>query len=146
VNRFQDTATITVPLPAEEALPLFTARGERSWVQGWDPQFPAGESSEEDEGTVFITIADGRPTYWVVAARATRSVRYARTTPGFFAGTVEVRERRSDARSTLVDVTYDLSALTPEGAAELDDFAAGYEQEIGAWEVAIETALADEAT
>jgi hypothetical protein len=146
VNRFRDTATITVPLPAEEALPLFTARGERSWVQGWDPQFPAGEPSEEDEGTVFITIADGRPTYWVVAARATRSVRYARTTPGFFAGTVEVRERRSDARSTLVDVTYDLSALTPEGAAELDDFAAGYEQEIGAWEVAIETALADEAT
>jgi hypothetical protein len=146
VNRFRDTATITVPLPVEEAMPLFTARGERSWVQGWDPQFPAGEPSEEGEGTVFITIADGRPTYWVVAVRATRCVRYARTTPGFFAGTVEVRERRSDARSTLVDVTYDLSALTPEGAAELDDFAAGYEQEIGAWEVAIETALADEAT
>jgi hypothetical protein len=146
VNRFRDTATITVPLPAEEALPLFTARGERSWVRGWNPQFPAGEPSEEGEGTVFITIADGRPTYWVVAARATRSVRYARTTPGFFAGTVEVRERRSDARSTLVDVTYDLSALTPEGAAELDDFAAGYEQEIAAWEVAIETALADDAT
>jgi hypothetical protein len=146
VNRFRDTVTISVPLPADEAMPLFTARGERSWVQGWDPQFPAGEPSEEGEGTVFVTIADGRPTYWVVAARATRSVRYARTTPGFFAGTVEIRERRSDARSTLVDVTYDLSALTPEGAGELDDFAAGYEQEIGAWEVAIETALADEAT
>jgi hypothetical protein len=123
---------------------LFTARGERDWVDGWDPEFPAGEPSEEGEGTVFVTSADGRSTFWVVAARGTRSVRYTRTTPGFFAGTVEVRERRSNAHSTEVDVTYDLSALTPQGAAELDDFAAGYEEEISAWEVAIETALADD--
>jgi len=144
VNRFRDTVTISVPLPADEALLLFTARGERAWVEGWDPEFPAGEPTEEGEGTVFVTTADGRATYWVVAARTSRCVRYARTTPGFFAGTVEVRERSSDSRSTLVDVTYDLSALTPQGAAELDDFAAGYEQEISAWAVAIEAALADD--
>jgi hypothetical protein len=144
VNRFRDTVTIRVPLPADQAMQLFTARGERDWVDGWDPEFPAGEPPEEGEGTVFVTTADGRSTFWVVAVSATRSVRYARTTPGFFAGTVDVRERRSDARSTEVDVTYDLSALTPQGAAELDDFAAGYEREIGAWEVAIETALADD--
>jgi hypothetical protein len=123
---------------------LFTARGERDWVKGWDPKFPAGEPREEGEGTVFVTTATDRPTYWVVAARTKRSVRYARTTPGLFAGMVEVRERRSDAHSTQVDVTYDLSALTPDGAAELDEFAAGYEHEIRAWEDAIETALADE--
>jgi hypothetical protein len=144
VNRFRDTVTISVPLPADEAMPLFTARGERSWVQGWDPEFPAGEPSEEGEGTVFVTTAERRSTYWVVAARTTRSVRYARTTPGFFAGTVEVRVRRSDARSTLVDVTYDLSALTPDGAAEMDEFAAGYERELSGWQDAIETALADD--
>jgi hypothetical protein len=144
VNRFRDTVTISVPLPPEEAMRLFTARGERDWVEGWDPEFPAGEPAEEGEGTVFVTTADGRSTYWVVAARASRSVRYARTTPGLFAGTVEVRERSSDSRSTMVDVTYDLSALTPQGAAELDDFAAGYEQEIKSWAVAIDAALADE--
>lgn len=144
MNRFRDTVTISVPLPADEAVQLFTARGERAWVEGWDPEFPAGEPTEEVEGTVFVTTAADRSTYWVVAARASRGVRYARTTPGFFAGTVEVRERRSDSRSTMVDVTYDLSALTPQGAAELDDFAAGYEQEISAWAVAIETALADD--
>jgi hypothetical protein len=144
VNRFRDTVTISVPLPADEAMQLFTARGERAWVEGWDPEFPAGEPTEEVEGTVFVTTAHGRSTYWVVAARARRCVRYARTTPGFFAGTVEVRERSSDSRSTLVDVTYDLSALTPQGAAELDDFAAGHEQEISAWALAIETALADD--
>ena len=142
MNRFRGTVTITVPLPADEAVLLFTARGERDWVEGWDPEFPAGEPTEEGEGTVFVTTAEDRSTYWVVAVRTSRCVRYARTTPGFFAGTVEVRERRSDLRSTLVYISYDLSALTPQGAAELDHFAAGYEQEIGAWQAAIETALA----
>jgi hypothetical protein len=61
-----------------------------------------------------------------------RPLRADQITPGLFAGTVEVRERRSDGRATQVDVTYDLSALSPHGAAKLDDFAAGYEQEIGA--------------
>jgi hypothetical protein len=145
VNRFRDTVTINVPLPADEAMPLFTARGERRWADGWDPEFPAGEpSGEEGEGTVFVTAAHDRSTYWVVAASTTDRVLYARTTPGLTAGTVEVRRRRSEARSTQIDVTYDLSALTAQGAAELDVFAARYAQDIGAWEVAIETALAKE--
>jgi hypothetical protein len=144
MNRFRDTITISVPLPGDEAMALFTARGERRWVEGWDPEFPAGEPSKEREGTVFVTTANGRSTYWVVSVQDADRVRYARTTPGFAAGTVEVRRRRSDARSTQVDVTYDLSALTRDGAAELDDFAARYEQDISAWEVAIEAALANE--
>jgi hypothetical protein len=143
VDRFRGTATITVPLPADETMPLFTARGERAWVEGWDPEFPAGEPREEDEGTVFVTTADGRSTFWVVAVRHADRVRYARTTPGYTAGTVEVRRRGSNARSTQVDVTYDLSALTPDGAAELDRFGARYDQEIGGWEVAIATALSN---
>jgi len=134
MRRFRDTVTITVPLPADEAMPLFTARGERRWVEGWDPEFPAGEPDDEDEGTVWITSADDRPTYWVVAAKDADSVRYARTTPGFSAGTVEVRRRNSDAHATRLDVAYDLTALTAEGNAELDDFAAGFQEEIGSWE------------
>jgi hypothetical protein len=43
MDRFRDTVTISVPLPAAEAMLLFTARGERDWVEGWDPKFPAGE-------------------------------------------------------------------------------------------------------
>jgi hypothetical protein len=69
---------------------------------------------------------------------------YAWTTPGVDRRHRRGRRRRSDARSTKLDVTYDLSALTPHGAAELDVCAAGYEQDIGAWEAAIETALAND--
>jgi hypothetical protein len=144
VNRFRDTATISVPLPAEDALLLFTARGERRWVEGWEPEFPAGEPTEETEGTAFVTTAGDRSTYWVVAVREADRVCYGRTTPGFSAGTVEVRVRQSDAHSSHVEVTYDLTALTSEGAAELNDFAAHYERDIGSWETAIEAALAQE--
>jgi hypothetical protein len=126
--------TIAVPLPADEAMALFTARGERRWVEGWDPEFPAGEPTEEDEGTVWITTAGERATYWVVAAKDADRIRYARTTPGFAAGTVEVRLRRSDARETQLDITYDLTALTEAGRAELGEFASTFQQEIGLWE------------
>jgi hypothetical protein len=125
-------------------MPLFTARGERRWVPGWAPEFPAGEPSEENEGTVFVTRADGRPTYWVVALKEAGRVRYGRTTPGYAAGTVEVRLRDSDARATVFDVTYDLSALTAEGATELETFAAEFEADIGSWQTAIATALAND--
>ena len=108
-----------------------SAGGERRWVEGWDPEFPAGEPSEETEGTVFVTRAGDRSTYWVVAARDADGIRYARTTPNLAAGTVEVGVRRSDSRSTQDDVTYDLTAMTPEGTAELETFAARYLQDIG---------------
>ena len=134
MRRFRDSVTITVPLAAEEAMPLFTARGERRWVEGWEPEFPAGEPSEEDVGTVWVTVAGDRSTYWVVAAKDPGSVRYGRTTPGFAAGTVEVRVRGSDAHETQLDVTYDLTALTEEGAADLDGFAEGFQADVGSWE------------
>jgi hypothetical protein len=36
--------------------------------------------------------------------------------------------------------------VTAQGAAELDRFGARFEQEIGAWQVAIATALADDSS
>src|SRR5919198_5440312 len=106
MKRFRDTVTIDVPLPSDEAMQLFTARGERAWVEGWDPEFPAGEPSVEGEGTVFVTTADGRSTYWVVAARDADRVRYARTTPGSapassrFAGVNRTDARRGSTSPT----------------------------------------------
>ena len=134
MRRFRETVTITVPLPAHEAMPLFTARGERRWVEGWAPEFPAGEPDDEEEGTVWVTAAGDRSTFWVVAVKDAESVRYSRTTPGFAAGTVEVRVRYADEDETRLEVTYDLTALTDDGAAELEDFATVFQQEIGSWE------------
>ena len=65
-------------------------------------------------------------------------VRYARVTPGRRAGTVEVACRARDERSTTVRVTYDLTAMSPEGDADLaswteswyTEFLAGWAREI----------------
>ena len=77
MRRFRDTATIEIPLPASRALPLFTARGERAWVPGWKPRFPAGELDDEDEGTVWVTEAHGRTTSgsWPRGTRAASPTR-----------------------------------------------------------------------
>ena len=141
---FRAAAVVRVGLDREPALALFTARGERRWVPGWAPEFPAGEppaGKPEREGTVFVTHADGRATIWVVALRETGRIRYARTTPGVTAGTVEVRVIAATAGATSVEVTYDLTALSDAGAAELAAFAAGFDDTIGAWEDLIAAAL-----
>ncbi len=139
---FRDTCTIRVPLPRGRALPLFTARGERAWAHGWEPTFPAGEpEGEEHEGTVFVTEGEHGATYWVVVSRSSYALRYARVTPDLWCGTVEVSERRSNELETELDVTYDLTALTDRGAAELETFAVSYQRQIESWQPAILAAL-----
>jgi hypothetical protein len=127
------TGTVDVLLPPDEALALFTPAGEREWVPGWDPAFPAGEDSSP--GTTFTT--HGR-TVWVVADRTPHSMRYARVTPGVCAGTVEVRCEPAGSQ-TRAHVAYDLTALGDPAA--LDLFADGYDAMLAEWERMIAGAL-----
>jgi hypothetical protein len=57
-------------------------------------------------------------------------MRYARVTPGVHAGTVEVR-CHPDGDETRADVTYDLTALSPDA---LEPFAAGFDAMLAEWE------------
>src|SRR5437588_11717644 len=50
-------ADITVGLPREQALALFTPEGERRWAEGWDPQYPE-PGRREGPGAVFTTRPD----------------------------------------------------------------------------------------
>lgn len=119
---------LSVPLPPERAIHLFTPVGERAWVPHWDPAFPAGEHGDGSApGTVFLT----GDTHWVVADRTPDRVRYARVTPGVRAGTVEVRVRPDGERST-AEVTYDMTSFAPG-----DD----YDPAIGEWEAKIAAAV-----
>jgi hypothetical protein len=126
--------TVRVALPPEQAMHRFTPVGERAWVAGWDPMFPAGERGDGAAlGTVFVTEAEGRRTLWVVAERTEDLVRYARVTPDVWAGTVEVR-CRADGAGTVAEVTYDLTALGEAGRAELQAFARGYADYLREWQ------------
>jgi hypothetical protein len=134
------TAEITVELPLERAMALFTAEGERRWGEGWEPHYP--ESRRRDGvGAVFIT-GHGHPhTTWIMVDHQPEHIRYARVTHEMTAGTVAVDVVASDAHATRVRVTYDLTALSSAGESWLATFDRDYDTEIASWETDIAAAL-----
>ncbi len=75
------SAELTVNRPRAATLALFTAEGERTWVPGWNPAFPAPQRTE-GPGAVFVTAHAGETTTWVTVDQDEHGVRYARVTPG----------------------------------------------------------------
>ncbi|GAA4521127.1 MULTISPECIES: SRPBCC family protein [Nonomuraea] len=137
------TGHVPVPLPPPEALRLFTPRGEEEWIKGWRPRFPVPAPDDSRPGTVFETDSHGERTIWVVADRQEgHRISYARVTPGSRAGTVTVTAVDDGHGGTTVEVTYELTALSPQGARELRGFADGYADFLGSWERAIAARLA----
>ncbi len=128
--------TLHVDAPPKHAFQLFTAPGERLWIDGWDPEVLSGGDGRA-RGAVFVTRVGGQETYWVVVdydADALRA-RYARIAPGTRAGTVEVAVRPDGAGASEVEVTYELTALTAKGDDELAAFdARAYERMLAEWE------------
>jgi hypothetical protein len=131
---------ITVDLPPEQAMELFTPEGERRWVDGWDPQYPEA-GRREGPGAVFTTGHGGHETTWIMVDHGSGSVRYARVTQGMTAGTVTVDVVGSGRHRTRMRVTYDLTALTSAGESWLDAFDADYDTAIGGWSTEIAAGL-----
>lgn len=134
------SAELTVPLPVQQAIELFTPEGERRWAEGWDPHYPAADR-RDDPGAVFTTAHGSHSSTWILIDRARDRIRYARVAHGATAGTITVQRVDSGDASTRVRVTYDLTALTPAGAAELERFAERYDDYIASWETKISRAL-----
>jgi len=112
-----------LPICAADAISFFTPEGERSWVPGWNPTYPAGAMSE-DPGTVFITSHTGIETVWIVEGidRARHTSSYARVTMGHHAGTVRVRCNDQPDDRCVVTVDYDMTAFTPSRPATFDAY------------------------
>jgi hypothetical protein len=130
------TGTLRVDAPPEHAFQLFTAPGERLWVDGWDPVVLSGGDGRS-KGSVFVTDAGGDKAYWVVVDYDDEAlhVRYARIAPETRAGTVEVFARDDGAGATEVEVTYELTALTDAGNEQLAEFdGAEFDHMLRDWE------------
>ncbi|MFG1945274.1 hypothetical protein [Nonomuraea sp. NPDC048826] len=137
------TGHVPVPLPPIEALRLFTPRGEEEWVKGWRPRFPVPAADDARPGTVFETDSHGERTIWVVVDRQEgHRISYARVIPGSRAGTVTVTAVDDGHGGTTVEVTYVLTALSPQGARELRGFAEGYGDFLRSWQESIAARIA----
>jgi hypothetical protein len=144
--RHRLTGTLRVALPPTEAFHLFTPRGERNWVDGWDPRFLDPTADDTEPGTVFQTHAHGETTTWIVLDRRPgRGMAYARVTPGARAGTVTVTldQAPDSTHHSNVTVTYDLTALTQTARPDLEQFASRYRAFLLSWQDAITAWLGD---
>src|SRR5277367_861107 len=97
--------------PRERVFPLFTARGEREWAPGWNPEVLSGA---EERGSAFETRdSDGRTTTWIVVDCRPRDGRasYARLAHDSNIGLVDVICTEPATGGTDVSVTYTLTAL-----------------------------------
>lgn len=139
-STFHRSAHITVELPREQAMALFTPDGEGRWAEGWDPRYPE-PSRREGPGTVFMTGHADRETTWIMVDQRPDRIRYARVIQDMTAGTVAVEAIGSLEHSTQVRVTYDLTALSSAGERWLESFSADYDTSIGAWSTDIQAAL-----
>jgi hypothetical protein len=130
-----------LPMPAANALPLFTPEGERRWAgSSWNPIYPIPGAAQDDSapGTVFTTEGDGGQATWIVLERRHDGMRYARVAHDRIAGTIDVACTQGESSDvTEVVVTYDVTSLSPEGSAfvneleaSFDDFLEGWRQEI----------------
>lgn len=143
-TRVEHTGVLRVAMPPERAIELFTGPGERLWAPGWNPTVLSGDGTEA--GTVFVTHHDHSTTIWVVVDydREALRARYARTTPGIKAGTVEVNLRSDGEGGSEVRVTYELTALSEAGNKDLAHFdASAYSAMMKEWEQHIRHAEAE---
>ncbi len=113
------SASFELDMLPEDALPLFTAPGEKTWVPGWDPVILHGDGYQK--GTVFVTKNHGHTTYWLVTDYDTNAnyAQYVRVTPDASTGTVDVSIAKNDGGGASVKVSYQLTALSPAGNEHL---------------------------
>ena len=121
--RHTSTGSFELPIPARQAISLFTPEGERDWVPGWDPVYPDGAASST-AGTVFTTDAHGTHTIWTIIEIDPEEHRsaYARITAGRHAGTVRVVCEGAGDDRCRVNVSYDMTLLEGADSALLEPY------------------------
>ncbi len=126
---------ITLALPLNDAMPLFTPKGEERWVPGWHPVYVAPETGETCRDMVFTTDHGGEHTIWTCLDwQPDRGhVRYFRVNPGSRVAFVDVQCTPAEG-GTNVRVSYDIHALTAAGETYLESMTeTGFAEMIDGW-------------
>ena len=134
--------TFRLEAPVARVFPLFTALGEKTWAQGWEPELLSGR---EERGSVFRTMHHGREATWIVVDYLPTAgrVSYARIIEGSNMGLVDVECSAASGGGTDVSVRYTLTGLNAQGQAFVDEFLdpRHYDEMIAEWRQAISKAL-----
>lgn len=142
-THIERSGTVHVAAPLRQAFQFFTPDGERLWVPGWSPEYLHPVVGEQCEGAVFRTSAGGEETLWMVTRYDPVGgvAEYVRVTPGSRMGTVSIRSEAETASTTVVHVTYRVTALSPDGNGVLEAFDAGFAAMMGEWASGVANAI-----
>ena len=113
---------ISLDVAVADAFPLFTPKGEESWVPGWRPSYiepPGGETVPE---MLFRTGDGDETTFWTCLAfePGLHHVRYLRVTPASRIAFVDVACRAGGPNDCIVRVSYRFVALNDAGLRYID--------------------------
>ena len=106
---------------------------------GWllvESDLPDSRAAEDDSapGTVFMTESDGGDATWIVLERRHDGMRYARVAHDRIAGTIDVLCTQGDSADvTEVAVTYDVTSLSSQGSAFVEELEAGFDEFLEGW-------------
>lgn len=126
------TGSVEVALPPDQALELFTAKGETLWVPGWAPTYIDPPDGAPIEGGVWLTEdrhPDGTTTQviWRVQRfdRTALVAEYLRVVPGDRVALVRVECApwlKGGAVHTRAQVSYTVTPISKQGEAWLAAF------------------------
>ena len=133
---------VVVAAPYERTAALFTPEGERAWAgKHWNPQYIFKGDSGDD--SVFTIDHGAWKAVWVVCSHdlAARHFQYVYFIADLLVTKIDVRFASPDPGTTKVHVTYERTAVRPEGKEHVaalteQDRAAGKE-----WQAAIDRYL-----
>lgn len=114
--------TQRIDAPPGRVFPLLCPVRESEWLDGWEAEVLRSSSGLAEEGCVFRTTAPGEPeTVWIVTRHEPSEgrVEFARVTPGLVATRLSVQVQPEAESRSRVDVVYELTPTSPEGAAHV---------------------------
>jgi hypothetical protein len=137
--------TISVDAPPDRVFPLLTPEGERSWIDGWDPRYPASTQPNDRPGTAFLTTNHGYEAVWIIVTKddLRHEARYACVIPGGRASLISVACVAAAAGATAATISYATTALSPEWDARVREMEAAYPAMLEGWAVAMSKALSE---
>lgn len=128
-----------MPKPVDQVFALFDPIAERDWVPGWDPDPVYPDELSLEDGSVFFLERDGRRETWTVLRHDPENhvADYLVNSPDYQQRWISV-ECSETPEGTLVAVRYRVTALSPDGAADLAKFDTDFIRE---WEAPVAKAL-----
>lgn len=129
-----------IEYPPKDAMYLYTAEGEKYWLDKWNPTIYSGNGYNSND--VFIDSGyDGNTYIYTVIDFDTDNfeIRYSENIIGMTAGTLNIQFHPVEKTKTKVTLTYSLTSISKSGTDFVKEIDTHFEEAMLSWKEAIES-------